>query len=223
MAGDPEGPSASMVPSCGSTSSTRTRTGRTAGSSPPRGARTRSSSTPGSSPHAVHALLEAAGQAPGRGARHPRPPRPHGDGRASSRATSSRCSSMRPTRSRSRISPAWGAGGPNPLAEVKDLRTIADGDVLTFAGFEIEVVAHPGTHPGPLLLPDRRPSVQRRPGLRGLDRAVRLPEQRSRRDAGEPPPLPDPAGRAPGAARARAGHDGRARARDRTRSSWGCG
>ena len=44
--------------------------------------------------------------------------------------------------------PAWGAGGPNPLAEVKDLRTIADGDVLTFAGFEIEVVHTPGHTPG---------------------------------------------------------------------------
>ena len=44
--------------------------------------------------------------------------------------------------------PAWGAGGPNPLAEVKDLRTIADGDVLAFAGFEIEVVHTPGHTPG---------------------------------------------------------------------------
>jgi len=44
--------------------------------------------------------------------------------------------------------PAWGAGGPNPLAEVKDLRTIVDGDVLTFAGFEIEVLHTPGHTPG---------------------------------------------------------------------------
>jgi hydroxyacylglutathione hydrolase len=44
--------------------------------------------------------------------------------------------------------PAWGAGGPNPLAEVKDLRTIADGDVLAFAGFSIEVVHTPGHTPG---------------------------------------------------------------------------
>jgi hydroxyacylglutathione hydrolase len=44
--------------------------------------------------------------------------------------------------------PAWGAGGPNPLAEVKDLRTIADGDVLDFAGFSIEVVHTPGHTPG---------------------------------------------------------------------------
>ena len=44
--------------------------------------------------------------------------------------------------------PAWGAGGPNPLAEVKDLRTIADGDVLEFAGFSIEVVHTPGHTPG---------------------------------------------------------------------------
>ncbi|MGZ5128708.1 MAG: MBL fold metallo-hydrolase [Actinomycetota bacterium] len=44
--------------------------------------------------------------------------------------------------------PAWRAGGPNPLAEVKDLRTIADGDVLAFAGFSIEVVHTPGHTPG---------------------------------------------------------------------------
>lgn len=44
--------------------------------------------------------------------------------------------------------PAWGAGGPNPLAEVKDLRTIVDGDVLDFAGFSIEVVHTPGHTPG---------------------------------------------------------------------------
>ncbi len=44
--------------------------------------------------------------------------------------------------------PAWGAGGPNPLAEVKDLRTIAGGDVLDFAGFSIEVVHTPGHTPG---------------------------------------------------------------------------
>lgn len=44
--------------------------------------------------------------------------------------------------------PAWGAGGPNPLADVKDLRTIADGDVLDFGGYSIEVVHTPGHTPG---------------------------------------------------------------------------
>lgn len=44
--------------------------------------------------------------------------------------------------------PAWNAGGPNPLTEVKDLRTIADGDVLPFEGFGIEVLHTPGHTPG---------------------------------------------------------------------------
>lgn len=44
--------------------------------------------------------------------------------------------------------PAWNAGGPNPLAEVKDLRTIADGDVLPFEGFGVEVLHTPGHTPG---------------------------------------------------------------------------
>jgi glyoxylase-like metal-dependent hydrolase (beta-lactamase superfamily II) len=44
--------------------------------------------------------------------------------------------------------PAWRAGWANPLAEVKDLRTIADGDVLSFAGFSIEVLHTPGHTPG---------------------------------------------------------------------------
>jgi glyoxylase-like metal-dependent hydrolase (beta-lactamase superfamily II) len=43
---------------------------------------------------------------------------------------------------------AWGAGFANPLHEVKDLRTVADGDVLGFAGFDIEVVHTPGHTPG---------------------------------------------------------------------------
>ncbi len=43
---------------------------------------------------------------------------------------------------------AWNAGFPNPVAEVKDLRTLADGDVLEFAGFSIEVVHTPGHTPG---------------------------------------------------------------------------
>jgi hydroxyacylglutathione hydrolase len=44
--------------------------------------------------------------------------------------------------------PAWGAGGPNPLAEVKDLRTISDGEILTFADVSIEVIHTPGHTPG---------------------------------------------------------------------------
>ena len=42
----------------------------------------------------------------------------------------------------------WNPGFENPLAEVKDLRTIADGDVLTFGGFRVEVAHTPGHTPG---------------------------------------------------------------------------
>jgi len=42
----------------------------------------------------------------------------------------------------------WNPGFANPLEPVKDLRTVADGDVLTFAGFEIEVEHTPGHTPG---------------------------------------------------------------------------
>jgi glyoxylase-like metal-dependent hydrolase (beta-lactamase superfamily II) len=44
--------------------------------------------------------------------------------------------------------PAWNPGFENPLAEVKDLRTISDGDVLDLAGFRIEVQHTPGHTPG---------------------------------------------------------------------------
>ena len=43
---------------------------------------------------------------------------------------------------------AWNAGFENPLSPVKDLRTMADGDIVTFAGFSIEVVHTPGHTPG---------------------------------------------------------------------------
>jgi len=42
----------------------------------------------------------------------------------------------------------WNPGFENPLTPVKDLRTIVDGEVLRFAGFEIEVWHTPGHTPG---------------------------------------------------------------------------
>jgi hydroxyacylglutathione hydrolase len=43
---------------------------------------------------------------------------------------------------------AWGSGAGTPLVPVKDVRTLVDGDVVTFAGFRIEVLHTPGHTPG---------------------------------------------------------------------------
>jgi glyoxylase-like metal-dependent hydrolase (beta-lactamase superfamily II) len=42
----------------------------------------------------------------------------------------------------------WGAGYLTPPVEVKDVRTVVGGDVLTFAGFRMEIVHTPGHTPG---------------------------------------------------------------------------
>ncbi|MFB3739466.1 MAG: D-aminoacyl-tRNA deacylase [Candidatus Velamenicoccus archaeovorus] len=43
---------------------------------------------------------------------------------------------------------AWGAGYETPPIPVARVRTVVDGDVLTFAGFRIEVLHTPGHTPG---------------------------------------------------------------------------
>src|SRR3990172_6020411 len=43
---------------------------------------------------------------------------------------------------------AWGAGFQTPPVPVKDVRTLVDGDVLTFSGFRVEVLHTPGHTPG---------------------------------------------------------------------------
>jgi hydroxyacylglutathione hydrolase len=42
----------------------------------------------------------------------------------------------------------WKPGFENPLSDVKDLRTVVDGDVLEFGGFRLEVQHTPGHTPG---------------------------------------------------------------------------
>jgi glyoxylase-like metal-dependent hydrolase (beta-lactamase superfamily II) len=44
--------------------------------------------------------------------------------------------------------PAWRAGFPNPLAPVKELRTVGEGEVLHLGGLSIEVWHTPGHTPG---------------------------------------------------------------------------
>jgi hydroxyacylglutathione hydrolase len=43
---------------------------------------------------------------------------------------------------------AWGGSFGEPPVPVKDVRTLVDGDVLTFAGFRVEVIHTPGHTPG---------------------------------------------------------------------------
>ena len=71
--------------------------------------------------------------------------------------------------------PGWGAGSRHLPFPVKDVRTVVDGDVLTFAGFEIEVV-HAGSHTWQRVLPDGRDPALGGPRVRRRDRPERLPQ-----------------------------------------------
>ena len=72
---------------------------------------------------------------------------------------------------------AWGAGFAEPArAPVKDLRAVADGDVLRVRGLLARGDPHARAHARPLRASARTPGVLGRPGVRRLDRAVGLPE-----------------------------------------------
>ena len=107
------------------------------------------------------------------------------------RRTTCPCTSTRPTPWRSRIEPRLERRLRESLAPVKDLRTIADGDVLRFAGFALEVAAHARPHARPLLLPHATRLVFSGDLVfAGIDRALRLPQLRRRGDAREPRAVP---------------------------------
>ncbi len=101
---------------------------------------------PGFEPSAVHALLDAAGKTPvGVLATHA-----HADhvGTAGDFAGDLPVYVHEADAVAFTDEPAWNAGFENHLVPVKDLRTIADGDVLRFAGFTLEVMHTPGHTPG---------------------------------------------------------------------------
>jgi len=101
---------------------------------------------PGFEPSAVRALLEAAGKTPvAILATHA-----HGDhvGAAGDFAVELPVYVHEADAVAFTDEPAWNAGFDNPLVPVKDLRTFADGDRFTFAGFSLEVLHTPGHTPG---------------------------------------------------------------------------
>ena len=177
----PSGPVGTMAASCGATSSIGTRTARTAGCSRPTGATTRWS--------LIRASSRSGPGAPRRGGKRPVAvllthahvdhARPGGRVRGRRRCPST---STRPTPWRSGDPELWNPGFANPFSEVKDLRTVADGDVLRRSpASRIEVEHTPGHTPGHCCFRDGRVRAVGRPGVRGFDRPLGLPELVARR------------------------------------------
>ena len=138
---------------------------------------------PGFSPHAVHGAARcASGKSGRRGARSPTP----------TSITSVKGGDFAgempvfvhgPTRSRSPTTPAWNAGFDNPLAPVKDLRTLADGDVLRLAGSRSTWCTRRVTRPATACFRVDADACSRATWSSRVDRAIGLPELGPRRDA----------------------------------------
>ena len=160
-----------------------TRTARTAGCWRPSRASEAVVVDPGFEPEAV--ARDAGGG--GQDARSPccdaRAPRPRGRGRGVRRRRRAR---LHPRGRRRGVHRRPGLAAPDSTTRSrpsKDLRTIADGDVLRLAGLRDRGAAHARAHARALRfrVDADVAALLGRPGVRGLDRTLGLPELRSRR------------------------------------------
>ena len=211
-----------MVPSCGSTSSTEPVRHELLAARRPRAATTPSWWIPGFEPDRVHALLDAAREAAGRGPAHARPRRPRGRGGRLRGRRRCPCSSTRPTPSRSRTRRCGTRASTNPLVRGEgppdDRRRRRAG---RSPASRSRCVHTPGHTPGHCCFRTDAFVFSGDLVFAGLDRALRLPELVARPTWSEPAPVPDAARRAarccPATARTRrSGASAR-----RTRSSRG--